>query len=87
MANLMNIPILGLVENMSYVKCPDCGKEITVFGKSNIDKIAESFNLPVLARIPMEEKTSQAVDAGDVESLDCEYLDEAAKKIEALLKK
>ena len=80
MANLMNIPILGLVENMSYVKCPDCGKEITVFGKSNIDKIAESFNLPVLVRIPMEEKTSQAVDAGDVESLDCEYLDEAAKK-------
>lgn len=86
MANMMNVPILGLVENMSYVKCPDCGKEITVFGKSNIDKIAADFNLPVLARIPMEESTSQAVDAGDVESVDCVYLEEAAKKIEALLK-
>lgn len=86
MANMMNIPILGLVENMSYVKCPDCGKAITVFGKSNIEKIAESFNIPVLARIPMEEATSAAVDSGDVESIDCGYLDEAAAKIEALLK-
>lgn len=86
MANMMNIPILGLVENMSYVKCPDCGKTITVFGKSNIEKIAESFNIPVLARIPMEEATSAAVDSGDVESIDCGYLDEAAAKIEALLK-
>ena len=86
MANMMNIPILGLVENMSYVKCPDCGKPITVFGKSNIEKIAESFNLEVLARIPMEESTSQAIDAGDVESIKNDYLDKAAEKIEALLK-
>ncbi len=86
MANMMNIPILGIVENMSYVKCPDCGKEITVFGKSNIEQIAKDFNIPVLARIPMEESTSRAVDAGDVESVNCEYLDEAAKKIESLLK-
>lgn len=85
MANMMNVPILGIVENMSYVKCPDCGKEITVFGKSNIDGIAKDFNLPVLARIPMEESTSRAVDAGDVESVDCPYLDEAAKAIEKLL--
>ena len=87
MANMMNIPILGLVENMSYVKCPDCGKEITVFGKSNIDKIAADFNLPVLARIPMEESTSRAVDEGDIESLNLPELDEAVKQIEALLKK
>ncbi|MBP3561236.1 MAG: Mrp/NBP35 family ATP-binding protein [Treponema sp.] len=86
MANMMNIPILGLVENMSYVKCPDCQKEIYVFGKSNIEQIAENFNIPVLARIPMEQTTSAAVDAGDIESLDIEYLDEAAKKIESLLK-
>ena len=86
MANMMNIPILGIVENMSYVKCPDCGKEITVFGKSNIDKIAESFNLPVLARLPMDESTSRAVDAGDVESIEMSELEEAAKKIESLLK-
>ena len=86
MANMMNIPLLGLVENMSYVKCPDCGKEITVFGKSNIDKISETFNIPVLARLPMEEKTSAAIDAGDVESLDIPELEAAAKKVESLLK-
>ena len=86
MANMMNIPILGLVENMSYVKCPDCGKEITVFGKSNIEKIAEAFNLPVLAKIPMEESTSAAIDSGDVESIQNDYLNTAAEKVEALLK-
>lgn len=86
MANMMNVPILGLVENMSYVKCPDCGKEITVFGKSNIDEIAKSFNLPVLARLPMEESTSRAVDSGDVESVDMPELKAAAEKVEALLK-
>lgn len=87
MANMMNIPILGLVENMSYVKCPDCGKEITVFGKSNIDKIAADFNIPVLARLPMEEKTSRLVDEGDVENVEMPEINEAAAKIEALLKK
>ena len=86
MANMMKIPILGLVENMSYVKCPDCGKEITIFGKSNIDEIAKSFNIPVLARLPMEEATSRAVDAGDVESIDMPEIEEAAKAVEALLK-
>ncbi|MCR4736044.1 MAG: Mrp/NBP35 family ATP-binding protein [Treponema sp.] len=86
MANMMKIPILGLVENMSYVKCPDCGKEITVFGKSNIDEIAKGFNIPVLARIPMEESTSRAIDAGDVEGIDCTYLEEAAATVEKLLK-
>lgn len=87
MANMMNIPILGIVENMSYVKCPDCGKEITIFGKSNIDQIAKNFNLPVLACLPMEESTSSAVDAGDVESINMPELEEAAKKVEALLVK
>ena len=86
MAQLMNIPILGLVENMSYVKCPDCGKEITVFGKSNIENIAESFKIPVLAKIPMEESTSRAIDSGDVESIDSPYLDKASSVVEDLLK-
>ena len=87
MANMMNIPILGIVENMSYVKCPDCGKEITVFGKSNIDEIAKTFNIPVLARIPMEETTSRAVDAGDADSLDIPEIAGAAEAVEKLLKK
>lgn len=86
MAQMMNIPILGLVENMSYVKCPDCDKQITVFGKSNIEKIAESFKLPVLAKIPMEESTSAAVDAGDIESVECPYLNDAAEAVSKLLK-
>lgn len=86
MANMMNIPILGLVENMSYVKCPNCDEKIYVFGQSNIDKIAEDFKLPVLARIPMEESTSRAVDAGDIESLDIAEMKEAAEAVEKLLK-
>lgn len=66
MANMMNVPILGLVENMSYVKCPDCGREIRVFGENNIDGIAKDFGLKVLARIPIEEKMSVATDNGEI---------------------
>ena len=85
MANMMNSPILGLVENMSYVRCPDCGREISVFGKSNIESIANSFGLPVLARIPTEEATSAAVDSGDIESLDFHYLDDAVETVKKLI--
>ena len=56
MANMMNVPVLGLIENMSYVKCPDCGREMKIFGESNIEGIAKDFNLKVLARIPIEKK-------------------------------
>ena len=86
MANMMNIPILGIVENMSYVKCPDCGKEITVFGKSNIDQISKTFNIPVLARLPMQESVSRLVDEGDVEAVEMPEIQEAAKVVETLLK-
>ncbi|MBQ9630709.1 MAG: Mrp/NBP35 family ATP-binding protein [Treponema sp.] len=77
MANLMNIPIIGLVENMSYVKCPDCDKIINVYGKSNIEAIAKNYNLPVLAKIPIEEKSSAAIDLGTIEELDVDYVDTA----------
>lgn len=83
MANTMKVPVIGLIENMSYVKCPDCSKEIKIFGESNIEKIAENYNLPVLARIPIEQKVSIAVDNGEIESLDVDYLDDAVKIIEA----
>ncbi|MDY4902658.1 MAG: Mrp/NBP35 family ATP-binding protein [Treponema sp.] len=86
MANMMNVPILGLVENMSYVKCPDCNKEIRIFGESNIEGIAKDFGLKVLARIPIEQNMSVAVDNGEVESLDDGYIDQAALAVEALLK-
>lgn len=84
MANMMNIPILGLIENMSYVQCPKCDEKIYVFGKSNIEKIGESFNIPVLARIPMRPETSYAVDSGDIESLEVSELQEAAEVIKKL---
>lgn len=84
MANMMNIPVLGLVENMSYVKCPDCNKEIRIFGDGNIEACSKEFNIPVLARIPIEAETAAKVDSGCVEDLDLPYLDEAAKVVENL---
>ena len=82
MANMMNIPIVGLIENMSYVQCSKCGEKNYVFGKSNIEAIAQSYSLPVLARIPMEETTSRSVDAGDIENLEASWLKEAVEAIE-----
>ena len=87
MANIMNVPVLGLIENMSYVKCPDCGKEIRVFGESNIDGIAKDFGLKVLARIPIEQEMSVSIDHGEVEKLDASCLNEAAEAVESFIKK
>ena len=69
MASMMNVPVLGLVENMSYVKCPDCGKEIRVFGDSHIEEVAAEFGYPVLARIPMDPAFAALVDAGKIEEI------------------
>lgn len=63
MAKQMNIPVLGVVENYSYVKCPDCGKEINVFGESHIDEIAADLGLPVLGKMPIDLKIAEAVEA------------------------
>ena len=84
MAEMMEIPVYGLIENMSYVKCPDCGKEIKVFGESHIDEIAEKFGYDLLARIPMDPKLSALVDKGWIEMMDNDYLEAAA---EALVKR
>ena len=70
MASLMNIPVLGLVENYSYLVCPDCGKKIEVFGKSKLDGVAQKFNLPILARLPIDPKVAESYDAGKMESVD-----------------
>ncbi len=86
MAQLMNIPVLGLVENMSYVKCPDCGKEIKVFGESHIEKVAEKFGYDMLGRLPMDPKLAALVDKGWIEMMDNDYLDSAADVIEEKLK-
>ena len=81
MAKMMNVPVLGLVENMSYVKCPDCGKEIKVFGDSHIEDVAEKFGYDLLARIPMDPKLSALVDRGMIELMENDYMDKAAQAV------
>lgn len=85
MADMMNVPVLGLVENMSFVRCPDCGKEIAVFGESHIEEIAKKFGYPVLARIPMDPALSALVDAGKIEEVEISPLADAADSIEKTL--
>ena len=84
MARMMNIPILGLVENMSYVKCPHCDEKIYVFGESHIEEIAQLYQLPVLARIPMDSRLAAACDAGKIEFEENDYMKDALKVIESL---
>ncbi len=84
MAELMNIPILGLVENMSYVECPDCGKHIDIFGKSSIENIAKEYGLDVLGKMPVSPKLAAACDKGAIELYEGNWLDEAADKIEKI---
>lgn len=82
MAEMMNIPILGLVENMSYFKCPDNGKEYRIFGDSHIEEIAEKHNLKVLAKLPIDPKISGACDKGMIELFDGDWLDPIARILE-----
>lgn len=84
MAEMMDIPILGIVENMSYLKCPDCGKKIFVFGESKIDETAKQYGLDVLGRIPIDPSIAQKCDEGNVEKIDADYLNAA---FDAVLKK
>ncbi|MBR0119931.1 MAG: Mrp/NBP35 family ATP-binding protein [Eubacterium sp.] len=82
MAGLMNIPVLGLIENMSYVSCPDCGKKINIFGESKLDAVAAEYDLPVLARLPIDPTLVSAVDAGQIESYaNAQVTDEIDKAI------
>ena len=87
MAQMMNVPILGLVENMSYVLCPDCGKHINVFGDSHVDEIAAKYKLPVLAKMPIDPELAKEADAGMIEVFAGDYLDNAAQTVAKLLKK
>lgn len=81
MADMMNIEVLGLVENMSFVKCPDCGKEIKIFGESHIEEIADEFGYDLLAKLPIDTSVASYVDKGMIEYIICDYLDSAADKI------
>ena len=87
MAQMMHVPILGLVENMSYAVCPDCGKHINVFGDSHVDEIADKYKLPVLAKMPIDPELAKEADAGMIEMFAGDYLDNAAQTVAKLLKK
>ena len=82
MANMMNKPVLGLVENYSYLECPDCGKRINVFGKSHVDEVAAEFGVPVLARLPINPGVAEAFDAGLMETVPTDHLADAVAAIE-----
>ena len=81
MAKMMDVEVVGLVENMSYLKCPDCGKEIKIFGESHIEEIAQKFGYPLLAKMPVDPNLAFLVDAGQIEKMDVNYLDSAIEEI------
>ena len=81
MANMMNIPVLGLVENMSYALCPDCGKRIELFGKSKIAQEAAALHLPVLAQLPFAPKAAQLCDEGSIETVENPLMADAARAV------
>lgn len=83
MANMMKIPVIGLVENMSYVVCPGCGDKIDIFGSGKTEKTAEKFGLPLLAKLPYDRIIADSSDRGDIENADVHYLDVAADIIES----
>ena len=82
MAEMMDVPVLGIVENMSYVECPDCGKKISIFGESHVKEVADKYDLLVLSQLPINPSLTAAVDAGNVEDLEFSYMDDAVKIIE-----
>ncbi len=82
MANMMHIPVLGFVENYSYLECPDCGKRIHVFGESRLDEVAGAFGLPVLTRLPIDPKIAQLYDSGMMESADTQIVNDVIHAID-----
>ena len=82
MAGMMKIPVLGFVENYSYLSCPDCGKRIEVFGKSKLNEVATAFDLPILARLPIDPNIAQCYDNGLMETVDTKCMDEVIAAVE-----
>jgi Mrp family chromosome partitioning ATPase len=87
MANMMNIPILGIVENMSYITCPDCGRKISVFGESVVDAIALEHGIPAVAKLPIDRELTKAADSGEIETFKNNYLADFFAKIDKQLNK
>ncbi len=84
MVDMLNIPVVGLVENMSYVQCPDCGKKIAVFGESHVDAIARQYGIPHTAALPIDRKLAASADKGMIELTNGDWLDEIANAIDQL---
>ena len=87
MARMMQVDVVGLVENMSYVKCPDCDKKIKIFGESHIEDIARKHGYPLLAQMPIDPSLAMLVDAGEIEKMNVDYLDgavEALKRVRSI---
>ena len=84
MANMMHIPVLGLVENFSYLKCPDCGKKIALFGESNIDEVAAKEGTRVLGKLPFDPAYAKAADAGAFYEMENPYLDAAVDALKTI---
>ncbi len=87
MADMLSIPVVGLVENMSYLVCPDCGKKISLFGEKNgLDEAARRMNVPLLAKLPIDAAVSHLCDTGEIERVVCDEIAPAVDAVEALLK-
>ncbi len=84
MVDMLNIPVIGLVENMSYVQCPDCGKKIEVFGESHVNEIAKQYGIPHTAALPIDRKLAASADKGMIELTNGNWLDEIANAIDQL---
>ena len=74
MAEMMGIPVLGIVENFSYIKCPDCGKEMRIFGESHVDEVANELSLKVFGKIPLDPKIAKAADEGRFHEIENPYI-------------
>ena len=82
MAEMMKIPVLGFVENYSYLQCPDCGMKIHVFGKSHLDEVAAQFNLPILARLPIDPAVAEAYDNGLMETVNTDAMADVVEAVQ-----
>ena len=87
MAKTMNVPVLGIVENMSYAVCPECGKRIDIFGQSKAEKVSEDMNIPFLGRLPIDPKLAELCDRGEIEKFDKDYVDGCIEMLEKMLNK
>jgi len=84
MAEMMNIPVLGLVSNMAYVKCPKCGEKIMMYGDDHVEELCEKYGIPTSSSVPFDANIAKAMDAGAIEELQVDYLDNLVDNLAAM---